>query len=94
MPIKEKEKILFYLYFPAGGIGKYTHQQLKELGKHEDLDIEVACLPDYHWRDNDAYRIWPGLFGISHTVPLLRKLRFLLGQFINPKRLLKRVYAD
>lgn len=82
--------MLFYLFFPGGGIGKYTHQLLEELVKYDDLDIEVACLANYQWRDNDRYRTWPGLFGISHRVPVVRRSRFLAAQFINPRRLVKR----
>ena len=80
---------MVYLFFPAGGIGKYTHQLLEELVHYEDLDIEVVCLPDFQWRDNPYYKTWPKLFGISHRVPLVRKFRFLLAQFINPHRLLR-----
>jgi glycosyltransferase involved in cell wall biosynthesis len=83
-------RVLFYLFFPSGGIGKYTHQLVEELVNYDDLEIEVACLPDYQWRDNEAYCTWPGLFGISHRAPTVRRLRFLLGQFINPRRLIKR----
>lgn len=88
--IRKKAKVLFYLFFPAGGIGKYTHQQLEELVHNEDLEIEVACLPNYQWRENDSYRTWPGLLGISHRIAPIRKLRFLMGQFINPRRLIHR----
>lgn len=82
--------MLFYLFFPAGGIGKYTHQLLEELVGNEHLDIEVVCLPDFQWRENKSYRTWPHLYDISHRWKPLRKLRFLLAQFINPWRLLKR----
>ncbi len=83
-------KIEFYLFFPAGGIGKYTHELVTALDKYDDLEIEVACLPNFQWRDSEAYRAWPYLFGISHEFPVVRKFRFLLGQFINPRRMLRR----
>ncbi len=86
-PISRPTRIIFYLFFPGGGIGKYTHQLLEQLVRHDDLEIEVACLSDYQWRDNDSYRTWPGLFSISHRVPMVRRSRFLVGQFINPRRL-------
>lgn len=90
LPISAPIKVLFYLFFPSGGIGKYTHQLLQELAGRDDLDIEVVCLPNFQWKDNPHYRTWPGLFGISHRWPIVRKARFLLAQFINPVRLIRR----
>lgn len=86
----KRARVLYYLFFPAGGIGKYSHRQLQELARFDDLDLELVCLPDFHWRDTEDYRCWPRLFGISSRFPPLRKARFLLGQFINPRRLLRR----
>jgi glycosyltransferase involved in cell wall biosynthesis len=63
---------------------------LAQLARFEELDIELACLPEYHWRDQSVCAVWPGLFSISHQLPLVRKARFLLAQFINPRRLLQR----
>lgn len=81
-------RVLYYLFFPAGGIGKYSHRQLQGLAQFEDLNLELVCLPDYQWRNTELYPNWPGLFGISSRFPPLRKARFLLGQFVNPRRLL------
>jgi glycosyltransferase involved in cell wall biosynthesis len=85
---------LFYLFFPAGGIGKYTDQQLEALAQYEDLEIEAVCLPNYHWRDSPSYATWPRLFDISHPFAPVRKIRFLLAQFINPRRLLRRAMSE
>lgn len=80
-------RVLFYLYFPAGGIGRYTHTLLEEMVQLDGIEIEVACLPEFKYRQNDSYATWPGLWSISSGFAPLRKLRFLLGQFINPRRL-------
>jgi len=83
-------KVLVYLFFPAGGIGRYSHEVLIELAKFEDLDIEVVCLPEFQWRDQSYYKTWPNLRSISHPNPLVRKARFLIGQWVNPRRLVRR----
>jgi glycosyltransferase involved in cell wall biosynthesis len=85
----EKVRVLFYLFFPSGAIGKYTHQLLGELAQY-DLAIEVVCQPEFQWRENEYYATWPQLFSINHRIPALRKTRFLIGQFVNPQRLLQR----
>jgi glycosyltransferase involved in cell wall biosynthesis len=83
-------KVLFYLFFPGGGIGRYTHEQLKHLVDVTDIEVELACLPSYRWRDQATYSVWPGLRQIGHSRPWLRRARFLAGQFVNPWRLCAR----
>lgn len=83
-------KILFYLFFPSGGIGYYTHCVLAEFATRADTQVELACVPSYHWRQQATYPTWPGLREISHSHPWLRKTNFLLGQFINPVRVCHR----
>ncbi len=34
------------------------------------------------WRN--SWKVWPGLFGISHDRQMIRKARFLVGQWRNP----------
>lgn len=83
-------RVLFYLFFPASGIGRYTHELVSRLADSPEVEIELACLPSYHWREATAYRVWPELREIGHPSPVRRKARFLLGQFANPARLCRR----
>ena len=83
----ERIRACFYAFFPGGGIGRYTRELAKELGKRPDIEVEVACSPDFEWQDEDGYRSWPGLQTLSHRNPLIRKTRFLTGQFVSPRRL-------
>jgi len=74
------------MFFPGGGIGRYTHRLMKAMGKRSGVEVEVICTPDYEWAHSDGYATWDGLASISHDVPTLRRWRFLKGQFVNPKR--------
>ena len=84
-------RVLFYLFFPGGGIGKYTHTLLPYLARFPELRIELACLPSYHWRSEATYQVWPELREIGHSWSLQRRIRFLIGQFVNPLRLCNRI---
>jgi glycosyltransferase involved in cell wall biosynthesis len=86
--------VLFYLFFPAGGIGKYTDRQLRELSTLPGIEAEAACPPDFQWRRNAPYEVWSGLFRISSRWSPLRKLRFMVGQFLSPRRALARARAS
>ncbi len=88
---RHRLRVLFYLFFPGGGIGKYTHVLLSRLTRFPHLQVELACLPSYHWRAEATYQVWPGLREIGHPWPLRRKARFLIGQYVNPLRLCRRV---
>jgi glycosyltransferase involved in cell wall biosynthesis len=83
-------RALFYSCFPGGGIGRYTHELLGRLHALSGLEVELACLPDFHWRNAAGYPVWAGLRDISHPVPWRRRSRFVIGQFVNPARLFKR----
>ena len=83
-------RVEFYVFFPSGGIGKYTHQQLEALREYEDLELELTCLPEFQWLEASGYRTWPHLASISHRFAPIRKAKFLAGQWINPRRFLKR----
>lgn len=83
-------KVLHYLFFPAGGIGRYQHDLLPYLCEAPDIDVELACLPGYTFLEEASYPCWPGLFDIEHRTPPIRRMRFLAGQWINPLRLAKR----
>lgn len=83
-------RALFYLFFPGGGIGRYTHELLHRLHGSPDLEVELACLPGFHWRAQAQYSVWPGLFDISHATHWKRRSRFLIGQFESPRRMFRR----
>lgn len=76
-------RIAFYLYFPGGGIGRYTHHLASAL-QQKGAECMVLCSPDYQWRQAATYPIWGGLKSILHAFPPMRKARFLLRQWSNP----------
>lgn len=82
--------VLFYLYFPGGGIGRYTARLMPELSAL-GIDVEAAVVPEFQWPDANGFQSWPHLRSISHQKPWRRKARFLIGQFTNPRLLAKRV---
>lgn len=84
-------RVLFYLFFPGGGIGRYTHELLRRMCTRPDLQVELVCMPSFHWIREASYPLWPRLFEIGHAVPWRRRVRFLMGQAINPRRLAARV---
>ena len=79
-------RVGFYIFFPGGGIGRYTHHLMKTMGQRSGVEVEAICTPDYKWAHADEYATWDGLASISHDIPTLRRWRFLKGQFVNPKR--------
>jgi len=80
-----------YIFFPAGGIGRYTYEWLRVLGRMPEVEAEIICTPDFQWKGAEEYATWDGLRSISHEVPLLRRIRFVKGQFVNPLRSLRHV---
>ncbi|MGQ0633590.1 MAG: glycosyltransferase family 4 protein [Planctomycetaceae bacterium] len=89
----QRVRALFYAFFPGSGIGRYTHELLRELSRRRDVSAELACLPNFHWRDQATYPVWPGLREISHPRAWRRRLRFVLAQVENPRRLIARARA-
>lgn len=79
-------KVCFYIFFPSGGIGRYTNELMRTLAGEGGLSVEAICSPDYAWLGSDAYSTWANLKSISHPFPPIRRLRFLVGQFVNPAR--------
>jgi len=79
-------RVGFYIFFPGGGIGRYTHNLMEAMGQRSGVEVEAICTPDYQWAHADGYVTWDELASISHEVPTLRRWRFLKGQFVNPKR--------
>lgn len=86
-------KVLWYFSFPGGGIGRYSHYLCNELSKASDLEIALLTQAAFEWRDAASYRVLPELFRLSHPLALLRRARFLLAQWINPQRLIRRARA-
>lgn len=86
----EPLRILGYFSFPGGGIGRYTHHLFNELARDPGLNVELLTQPDFVWRGQARYRLNGGLLRISDPRALLRKSRFLVGQFANPRRLAAR----
>ena len=83
--------MLFYLFFPGSGIGRYTHELLRNMQSEPGVEAELACLPSYHWRGEATYRVWPGLREIGHRWAWRRRMRFVEGQVVNPLRLARHV---
>ena len=83
-------KVLFYQFFPGGGIGRYTDELATALSLEPGVEVEVACSPDFQHRDSASYPVWPRLFAVGHRISWVRRLRFLLAQWINPFRCLWR----
>ena len=81
--------VCMYVFFPAGGIGRYADSLMKHLNAVSGLSGEVVCTPDFHWKGAEEYSVWPGLKSLSHPIPTIRRFRFLQGQFINPHRCIK-----
>ena len=79
-------RVLFYQFFPGGGIGRYTHLLASELNRHSEVDVELVCSPEYHHLAEADYRVWSGLAPIGAKNPLVRKAKFLMGQWRNPRR--------
>lgn len=79
-------RVCFYVFFPGGGIGRYTHTLLEQMASMPELDVSAVCSPDYQWLDEDGYNCWAGLATLSHPIPVLRRLKFLRGQIVNPRR--------
>jgi glycosyltransferase involved in cell wall biosynthesis len=84
-------RVSFYVFFPAGGIGRYTNKLAQALAQYSEVSVEVACTPEYQWKNDPGYAAWEGLQSISHPMPLFRKARFIAGQFINPVRCINHI---
>jgi len=85
----QKHNIAFYSFFHGGGIGHYTHELLKRLNDRPELNVQLYCPPNFHWLHEATYPVRPILFQLSSAYPLLRRMRFLMGQFLSPARFLR-----
>ena len=86
LPTTQDVKALMYMFFPGGGIGRYTHELAEELHRLSGIDIEVACLREYEFLDQAAYATWPNLQRIHSDRPWRRRARFLYAQVVSPYR--------
>lgn len=82
-------RVLHYFAFPGGGIGRYVHELLSRMANRPGVEIELACIPSYHYRQSAKYPLWPGLREISHHVPWRRRLRFAINLVVNPLRAIR-----
>jgi glycosyltransferase involved in cell wall biosynthesis len=89
MPPVSKIKVAFYCFFPGGGIGQYTHELLKSLAQIKSVSVSLFCPPNFAWIKEAEYETHPILFQISSDQPLIRKMKFLMGQWINPRRFIQ-----
>lgn len=82
-------KVGFYNFFASGGIGQYAHMLLEELSNYPELDLHLICSPEFEWQQIDGVQVHPILFHLSHPIPIVRKSRFLIANWINPLRAIK-----
>lgn len=90
-PPSQPLRVLFYLFFPGGGIARYTHELLKHMNSTDELNVELVCLPTYRWLAKATYPVSPVLRAIEHRISWRRKARFLVAQITNPHRLCRRI---
>lgn len=83
-------RVLHYFAFPGGGIGRYVHELLTRLRDQPGVEVELACIPSYHYLQQATYPTWPGLRDITHPVPFRRRMRFAINLLVNPVRAIKR----
>ena len=60
-------RVGFYIFFPGGGIGRYTHHLMKVMGRHAVVEVEAICTPDYKWVQADGYATCEMLASPSHV---------------------------
>jgi len=86
-------RVSFYLFFPGGGIARYTDALLRALVARGDVAAELMCSPAFAPDSPPPYSIWPGLSELSHPIPMVRRARFLAAQFTSPLRGIARARA-
>lgn len=82
-------RALMYMFFPGGGIGRYTHELAEEINRLPEVDLEVACSCEYEYLKRAKYRTWPQLMRIHSERATIRKARFLAAQFVSPHRVIR-----
>jgi len=87
---KDRLRVGVYVFFCRGGIARYTLELLRELSARRELWVELVCESAIDLPHQLDYSVWPGLHSLGHRSALLRRLRFLAGQWVNPLRLCHR----
>ncbi len=87
-------RVLHYMFFPGGGIGRYIHELCNAQAEAGLIDLRLVCNPDFVYQSDARYPIDPLLFSLDSQIPAVRRGRFLAGQWISPKRFLKRVRSE
>ena len=83
-------RALMYIFFPGGGIGRYTDHLASALTSTTRVSAEVACSPQFEYLKTADYPTWPHLSSINSRNPLLRKAKFLRSQFTSPRLAISR----
>lgn len=83
-------RVMHYFAFPGGGIGRYVHELLTRMTETPGLEVELACIPSYHYRREARYPLWPNLREITHPTAWRRRLRFAANLVFNPLRAIRR----
>ncbi len=91
---KSPMRVLHYMFFPGGGIGRYIHELCSAQAEVGSVDLRLVCNPDFVYQSDARYPIDPSLFSLDSRIPAVRRGRFLAGQWISPKRFLKRVRSE
>ncbi len=84
-------KIGHFIYFPGGGIGLYTAELLPFLAQVPELDISLICAPEFEFQNISGVKITPVLQNLSHSIPYIRKAKFLTAQWINPRKAIRHI---
>jgi len=88
----DRLKIGLYAFFPGGGIGRYTYELLRALGRREDVEAELICSPGFMWKHAPEFSTWDGLYPVWTPKRHLRRAWFLRGQVANPILALKHAH--
>ena len=83
-----KTHVLHYMFFPGGGIGRYVNEQLIAQQNLGEMRHELFCSPDFAYREQATYEIRSQGYVLGASNPMVRRSRFLVGQFVSPRRLL------
>jgi glycosyltransferase involved in cell wall biosynthesis len=86
-----KIKVGTYIFFPGGGIGRYTKDLLEEMASFKEIDVHLICSDNFEWQEINGVKVHPVLMKLHHTFPLIRKMRFLIAQLVSPWNLIKHV---
>lgn len=72
----------------------YLVEVLNALANLEELELFLLCSPEFEWQQISGVRTLPVLQGLSHSIPVVRKARFVTAQWWNPVRLIKAIEKE